>query len=42
VTYQIHNFYNAVEGLLRMIAAQFENQIADTSRWYQLILQRMT
>ena len=42
VAYQIHNFYNAVEDLLRTVAAQFENQITDTSRWHQLILQRMT
>jgi uncharacterized protein YutE (UPF0331/DUF86 family) len=42
VAYQIHNFYNAVEDLLKTIAAQFENQITDTSRWHQLILQRMT
>ena len=42
VAYQIHNFYNAVEDLLKTIAVQFENQITDTSRWHQLILQRMT
>ncbi len=42
VAYQIHNFYNAVEDLLRTVASQFENQIADAARWHQLILQRMT
>jgi uncharacterized protein YutE (UPF0331/DUF86 family) len=42
VAYQIHNFYNAVEDLLRIIATQFENKVADTCRWHQLILQRMT
>jgi len=42
VAYQIHNFYNAVEDLLKTIAVQFENQVTDTSRWHQLILQRMT
>jgi hypothetical protein len=42
VAYQIHNFYNAVEDLLRTVAAQFENQITDAARWHQLILQRMT
>jgi hypothetical protein len=42
VAYQIHNFYNAVEDLLQTIAVQFENQVSDTSRWHQLILQRMT
>ncbi len=38
VAYQIHNFYNAVEDLLKTTAVQFENQITDTSRWHQLIL----
>ncbi len=42
VAYQIHNFYNAVEDLLQTIALQFENQVTDSSRWHQLILQRMT
>lgn len=42
VAYQVHNFYNAVEDLLKTIAVQFENQVTDTSRWHQLILQRMT
>ncbi len=42
VAYQIHNFYNAVEDLLQTVAVQFENQIAETGRWHQLILQRMT
>ncbi len=42
VAYQIHNFYNAVEDLLQTIAVQFENQVSDSSRWHQLILQRMT
>ncbi len=42
VAYQIHNFYNAVEDLLQTVAVQFENQVSDTSRWHQLILQRMT
>jgi len=42
VAYQIHNFYNAVEDLLQTIAIQFENQVTDSSRWHQLILQRMT
>lgn len=42
VAYQIHNFYNAVEDLLRIVATQFENQITDAARWHQLILRRMT
>jgi hypothetical protein len=41
VAYQIHNVYNAVEDLLKIVAGQFENQVTDTARWHQLILQRM-
>jgi hypothetical protein len=41
VAYQIHNFYNAVEDLLKLIAAHFENNIADTVRWHSALLQRM-
>jgi hypothetical protein len=42
VAYQIHNLYNAVEDLLKLIAAHFENQITDTARWHSALLQRMT
>lgn len=42
VAFQIHNAYNAIEELLRLIAAHFENQISDVSRWYSALLQRMT
>ena len=42
VAYQIHNVYNAFEELLRLIAAHFEYQIADASRWHSALLQRMT
>lgn len=41
VAYQIHNLYNAVEDLLKIIAAHFENQIADTARWHTALLYRM-
>ena len=41
VAYQIHNFYNAVEDLLKLIATHFENNIADTTRWHSALLQRM-
>jgi hypothetical protein len=34
VAYQVHNFYNAIEALLKTIAVQFENQVTDTSRWH--------
>lgn len=42
VAYQIHNFYNAIEDLLKIMAAHFENQISDTARWHTVLLQRMT
>ena len=42
VAYQIHNFYNAIEDLLKIVAAHFENQIADTARWHSVLLQRMS
>jgi hypothetical protein len=42
VAYQIHNAYNAIEELLRLIAAHFENQIGDAARWHSALLQRMT
>ena len=40
--YQLHNLYSAVEDLLRLIAAYFENNISDSSRWHSLLLRRMT
>jgi hypothetical protein len=40
--YQLHNFYNAVEDLLKLIATHFENNISDSSRWHSALLQRMT
>lgn len=42
VAYQIHNFYNAIEDLLKIVAAHFENQISDTARCHSLLLQRMS
>ena len=42
VAYQIHNAYNAIEELLRLIAAHFETQIGDAARWHSGLLQRMT
>ena len=42
VAYQIHNTYNAIEGLLRLIAAHFEYQISDIASWHSALLQRMT
>jgi len=42
VAYQIHNLYSAVEDLLELVAAHFENNIADPSRWHSELLFRMT
>lgn len=41
VAYQLHNFYNAVEDLLKLIATHFENNISDSARWHSALLQRM-
>ncbi len=41
VAYQLHNLYNAIEDLFQLIAAHFENQVKDTSRWHTTLLQRM-
>ncbi len=41
VAYQIHNLYNAVEDLLKLVAAHFENHIADADRWHSALLKRM-
>jgi len=40
--YRVHNVYNAIEDLLNIVAAHFENQIADTARWHTALLHRMT
>jgi hypothetical protein len=42
VAYQIHNLYSAVEDLLKLVAAHFENNIADSSRWHTDLSYRMT
>lgn len=42
VAYQLHNFYNAIEDLLKLVASHFENQISDTARWHSVLLQRMS
>ena len=42
VAYHIHNLYNAVEDLLKLIANHFENNISESSRWHSALLQRMT
>jgi hypothetical protein len=40
--YQLHNYYNAIEDLLKTVATYFENHIADTARWHSELLKRMT
>ena len=40
--YQLHNLYNAVEDLLKIIAEAFENQVTDTARWHTRLLRRMS
>ena len=40
--FHIHNYYNAVEDLLRIVAAAFENNIQDASRWHSELIDRMT
>lgn len=40
--YQLQNLYSAVEDLLKLVAAHFENHIADASRWHSELLFRMT
>ena len=39
--YQLQNLYNAVEDLLKVVAAGFENSIADLTRWHTELLDRM-
>ncbi len=41
LAYQLHNLYNAVEDLLKLVAACFENQITDVARWHVALLRRM-
>jgi hypothetical protein len=42
IAYNIHNLYNAMEDLLKVVATHFENNIADSAKWHSLLLQRMT
>jgi hypothetical protein len=41
VAYQLHNFYGAIEELLKIVAIYFENNISDSSQWHSLLLKRM-
>lgn len=40
--YHIHNYYSAVEDLLKIVATAFENNIDDPSRWHSELIDRMT
>ena len=39
--YQLHNLYNAIEDLFKIIAGAFENNVTDLSRWHTELLRRM-
>lgn len=39
--FHVHNYYNAVEDLLKIVAAAFENNITDASRWHSELIDRM-
>jgi hypothetical protein len=41
-SFQINNYYSAVEDLCRIVATAFENNIADASRWHSELIDRMT
>ena len=38
----VHNYYSSIEELLRLVAAAFENNITDVSRWHSELIDRMT
>jgi uncharacterized protein YutE (UPF0331/DUF86 family) len=40
--YQLHNLYNAIEDLFKIVAGAFENNVTDLSRWHTELLRRMT
>lgn len=40
--YQLHNLYNAIEDLYKIVAGAFENNIIDLSHWHTELLRRMT
>jgi hypothetical protein len=39
--YQLHNLYNAIEDLFKIVANAFENSVTDLSRWHTELLRRM-
>ena len=40
--FHLHNYYSAVEDLLKIVAVAFENNISDVSRWHSELIDRMT
>ncbi|EAZ91795.1 ribonuclease toxin HepT-like protein [Crocosphaera chwakensis] len=42
IAYHIHNLYNAVEDLLKIVATYFENNITETAKFHIALLTRMT
>lgn len=36
IGYYLHNLYNAFESIFKRVTETFENDIADSSRWYAL------
>ncbi len=42
LAYQLHNFYNACEDLLKLVATAFENHITDQGNWHRGLVQRMS
>lgn len=42
VAYHIHNLYNAVEDLLKIVATYFENNITETAKFHIALSTRMT
>jgi len=41
LAYQLHNFYGAVEDLLKVVATYCENNVTDVAQWHSLLLKRM-
>jgi hypothetical protein len=41
LAYQLHNFYGAVEDLLKVVATYCENNVTDGAQWHSLLLKRM-
>ncbi|MEL6159494.1 MAG: hypothetical protein AAFQ40_12625 [Cyanobacteria bacterium J06623_5] len=42
VAYQIHNFYWAIEALLKLVAGTFEDNIAEDGKWHQNLVIRLS